>query len=140
VALSTRAARTMKQSCGRASRIALTALLFTEHLDLTGWTVQSTRCGSTARPDRGDGVLNPPSLDVAGDLECVQRCWRRFPDGRILTAWSLASFTKPGDLQVLGLCPDGAVVGGSPQEAALGARVCGHRMPLRRLGFAQHAD
>jgi histidinol-phosphatase (PHP family) len=81
VALSTRAARTMKQSCGRASRIALTALLFTEHLDLTGWTVQSTRCGSTARPDRGDGVLNPPSLDVAGDLECVQRCWRRFPDG-----------------------------------------------------------
>jgi hypothetical protein len=67
VALNTRAARTMKQSCGRASRIALTALLFAEHLDLTGWTVQSTRCRSTARPDRGDGVLNPPSLDVAGD-------------------------------------------------------------------------
>jgi hypothetical protein len=54
--------------------------------------------GVALRPDRGDGVLNPPSLDVAGDLECVQRCWGRFPDGRILTAWSLASFTKPGDL------------------------------------------
>jgi hypothetical protein len=29
----------MEQSCERAQRIALTALVFTEHLDLTGWTI-----------------------------------------------------------------------------------------------------
>jgi histidinol-phosphatase (PHP family) len=66
------AAGSMERSCERALALGLPSIAFTEHADYTPWT-------------RADGRLEPPELDVAGYLACVQRCRDRFPGLRILS-------------------------------------------------------
>lgn len=80
----------MERTCARAVAIGLPAVAFTEHADLTRWTVNAgdldERLQGLVAPD---GALTPPDLDVDGYLEEVQRCRARFPDLRIITGVEL---------------------------------------------------
>jgi histidinol-phosphatase (PHP family) len=77
---------TMERTCARAVRIGLPALIFTEHLDLTGWQIDAADVLEHLRPlISADGTLEPPRMDVNGYLQCVDRCRRTFPGLRILT-------------------------------------------------------
>ena len=80
------AAGTMRRTCARAVRIGLPALVFTEHLDLTGWRASSEDFDEQVDDlIDADGLMQPPVLDVAGYLEAIDRCRHDFPELRILT-------------------------------------------------------
>lgn len=87
---SSSAAGTMRRTCARAVRIGLPGVVFTEHLDVTGWRAEPE---DFAEHQRGlidaDGVMRPPPLDVEGYLEAVERCRREFPALRVLTGVEL---------------------------------------------------
>lgn len=84
----------MEASCARAVELGLPSIAFTEHADFTPWAIPPESV--TLLPDRfrarldADRVLQPPDLDVAGYLDCVQRCRDRFPDLRILSGVELS--------------------------------------------------
>lgn len=81
--------------CRRAFKIGLPALAFTEHLDLTGWVIDPEDLLDHLRPLVGDnGLLIPEPLDVAGDLEGVERCRRQFPELRFSAESSSVSHTS----------------------------------------------
>lgn len=124
----------MEATCRRAVEIGLPALAFTEHLDVTGWQIESQDLLDHLSPlvDQ-DGVLTPEPLDVAGYLDGVERCRRQFPELRILTG---VEFGQPhvdgtaaramidfglldrinGSLHTLPLSTDGAVPTGARSE------------------------
>ncbi len=80
------AAGTMERTCARAVEIGLPVVVFTEHLDLTGWRAAPEDFTEQVRPlIDADGLMQPPLLDVASYLESVERCRHRYPDLRILT-------------------------------------------------------
>lgn len=76
----------MRRTCARAVRIGLPVVIFTEHLDLSGWRAAPE---DFAEHERGlidqDGLMQPPPLDVDGYLDSIERCRHEFPDLRILT-------------------------------------------------------
>ncbi|GGR59129.1 histidinol-phosphatase [Actinoplanes ianthinogenes] len=78
----------MERSCERAVAIGLPAIVFTEHVDHTRWTVPTTGPYAskelTAAADP-DGLITPPAFDAPGYLETIDRCRTRFPELRILT-------------------------------------------------------
>lgn len=81
-----RAAGRMVQMCERALTIGLPALVFTDHLDLTGWAIQEPDLPEHLRPLVDDaGILTPAPFDAVGYQESVDRCRRSFPGLRILT-------------------------------------------------------
>jgi histidinol-phosphatase (PHP family) len=67
----------MERTCEKAVALGVPSVAFTEHADLTPWT-------------RGVALLVPPELDVAGYLECLERCRDRFPGLRILSGVELS--------------------------------------------------
>ena len=77
---------TMQRTCERALKIGLPAVVFTEHLDFDGWeigpqdTIDAIRHLITP-----EGILDVPTLDVAGYLDSIDRCRRQFPSLQILT-------------------------------------------------------
>lgn len=81
-------------SCERALELGLPSVAFTEHADLTPWLIPEPV--RPLLPDhfrvrlRPDGVLEPPELDVAGYLACVEECRARFPGLRILSGVELS--------------------------------------------------
>lgn len=81
-------------SCERALELGLPSVAFTEHADLTPWLIPEPI--RPLLPDhfrvrlRPDGVLEPPDLDVAGYLACVEECRERFPSLRILSGVELS--------------------------------------------------
>jgi len=84
-------AGSMKRSCARASALGLPAIAFTEHVDHTVWTVDPEELEGRAPDDAlvttsdSDGQIKPPSFDVEGYLESVDRCRDLFPDLTVLT-------------------------------------------------------
>ncbi|MEV6824513.1 PHP domain-containing protein [Amycolatopsis sp. NPDC051102] len=84
----------MAGSCERAIELGLPSVAFTEHADLTPWLMPEPV--RPLLPDhfrvrlRPDGVLEPPDLDVAGYLACVEECRARFPGLRILSGVELS--------------------------------------------------
>ncbi len=73
----------MDDTCTRALEIGLPAITFTEHVDFTPF-----RAGYLAENFGHlvtDGILTAPQLDVAGYLDCVDRCRVKYPELRILT-------------------------------------------------------
>ena len=80
------AAGTMERTCARAVRIGLPALVFTEHLDLTGWQASPEDFPEHERHliDQ-NGFMQPPPMDVDGYLASIDRCRRLFPELQILT-------------------------------------------------------
>src|SRR5215212_9291924 len=85
----------MDATCARAVALGLTAVSFTEHVDLGRWVVPPELLAHAAREPRveiidrmasladEDGRLVPPPLDVDGYLACVARCRDRHPTLRI---------------------------------------------------------
>lgn len=76
----------MHATCARAVAIGLPALAFTEHVDLTPWTLhdRTMPAGLRGSVDEHGRFLGGP-LEVAAYLEEVDRCRHAFPDLRI---WS----------------------------------------------------
>ncbi|GAA1428005.1 PHP domain-containing protein [Microlunatus lacustris] len=84
------AAGTMARTCARAVRLGLPAVIFTEHLDLSGWRAAPEDFAEHERHlIDSDGVMRPPLLDVDGYLESIQRCRHAFPDLHVLTGVEL---------------------------------------------------
>ncbi|WNV87062.1 PHP domain-containing protein [Umezawaea sp. Da 62-37] len=84
----------MRLACARAVDLGLPAISFTEHGDLTTWTVGSglvPRLPECFRARLGaDGLLRPPDLDVPGYLDAVRRCRELFPGLVIRTGVELS--------------------------------------------------
>ncbi|HWO65187.1 MAG TPA: PHP domain-containing protein [Umezawaea sp.] len=84
----------LERSCARAVALGLPAIAFTEHGDLTAWTIGPALVPRL--PDRfrarlePDGPLRPPDLDVAGYLAEVRRCRDLFPGLAIRTGIELS--------------------------------------------------
>jgi histidinol-phosphatase (PHP family) len=77
---------TMLRTCERAVAIGLPAVVFTEHLDFEGWRIEPQDATDAIQHlISPKGILEVPSLDVAGYLDCVDRCRSLFPTLRILT-------------------------------------------------------
>jgi histidinol-phosphatase (PHP family) len=87
-------AGSMIGSCARAVRRGVRSIAFTEHADFTVWTVDAGQRAHLSphyrRHLRPDGLFAPPDLDLAGYLNCVQRCRERFPELRVLTGVELS--------------------------------------------------
>jgi histidinol-phosphatase (PHP family) len=76
----------MERTCAQAVRIGLPALVFTEHLDLTGWQASPEDFPDHERPlIDAQGLMQPPMLQVDDYLPSVERCRRLFPQLQILT-------------------------------------------------------
>ncbi|MEV0719891.1 PHP domain-containing protein, partial [Asanoa sp. NPDC050611] len=68
------------RTCARAVELGLPALAFTEHVDLTPWTLPEGR------------VQLAPPFDVAGYLAAIAECRERFPTLRVLSG---VEFSEP---------------------------------------------
>jgi histidinol-phosphatase (PHP family) len=80
------AAGTMSRTCARAVRIGLPVVIFTEHLDLSGWRAAREDFDHHERQHIDQhGLMQPPPLDVDGYLESIDRCRHAYPELRILT-------------------------------------------------------
>ncbi|MDQ1022211.1 PHP domain-containing protein [Streptomyces afghaniensis] len=79
-------AGSMEKTCLRAAELGLPSVAFTEHADLTPWTLTpGEEVPEAWRPLVVDGVLTPPPLDLDGYRQCLERCRQRHPGLRILS-------------------------------------------------------
>ena len=78
---------TMEATCARAVRIGLSALFFTEHLDLEdAWFSDPDDFADHERHLLdADGIVHVPRFDLDGYLESIDRCRAAFPELRIGT-------------------------------------------------------
>ncbi len=77
---------TMERTCARAVQIGLPAVVFTEHLEFTGWMAAPEDFLEHERHlIDDDGLMQPPPMDVDGYFRSIERCRHDFPDLRILT-------------------------------------------------------
>jgi histidinol-phosphatase (PHP family) len=82
----------MERTCARALEAGLPSVAFTEHADYTAWTVLPGELDDHEHLKAfvtSEGSVAPPPLDLAGYLECVQRCRDRFPELRIISGVEL---------------------------------------------------
>jgi len=81
-------AGSMIRTCERAVELGIPAVVFTEHLDVSPWSVagkELTGLDHIRRHVDVHHVLTPPALDVDGYLAAVAAARERFPRLRILT-------------------------------------------------------
>ncbi|WP_368861536.1 PHP domain-containing protein [Actinospica durhamensis] len=83
-------AGSMERTCARAVELGLPAVAFTEHADFAPWTLPPQFVPPEWQGFFSDGVLTPPPLDVAGYLECLERCQVRHPGLRIISGVELS--------------------------------------------------
>jgi histidinol-phosphatase (PHP family) len=81
----------MERTCLRALELGLPSVAFTEHADLTPWTLPP----GTQIPEGSEHlvtgkVFTPPPLDVKGYRQCVEHCRARFPGLRIYAGVELS--------------------------------------------------
>jgi len=83
----------MHATCARAVAIGLPAVAFTEHVDLTSWTLHAHPVppGCRGQVDDHGRYLGEP-LDVPAYLDSLQRCRRAFPQ---LAIWSGLEVSEP---------------------------------------------
>ena len=77
----------MRRTCEHAVRIGLSALIFTEHLDVSAeWLVEDGDIGHHAQKYvDSTGHVQLPEFDTAGYLRAIDGCRAEFPELRILT-------------------------------------------------------
>ena len=76
----------MARTCERAVELGLPSVAFTEHLDLTSWTIPPSVTLPAEWSDFIDGdTMRAPALDLAGYLASIDECRSRFPGLRILS-------------------------------------------------------
>jgi len=84
-------AGSMERTCLRALELGLPSLAFTEHADLTPWTLTPGQQVPDAwHPLLTDGVLTAPPIDLTGYRTCLELCRQRHPDLRILSGVELS--------------------------------------------------
>jgi histidinol-phosphatase (PHP family) len=73
-------AGSMRAACMRAIELGLPAVTFTDHADLTTLVVSESAAAyiQSVGGHVAGGVFRPPPLNVAGYLECVDRCRSEF--------------------------------------------------------------
>jgi histidinol-phosphatase (PHP family) len=83
----------MDRTCARAVEIGLPAVAFTEHVDHASWTVRESDLTGDYEHLKAylgsEGLLTPPTFDLDGYLECLDRCRTRYPDVRIISGVEL---------------------------------------------------
>jgi histidinol-phosphatase (PHP family) len=83
----------MELTCARAMELGLPAVAFTEHVDITTWTITPGELDGWEQLEpylAPDGAsLTPPALDLDGYLASLERCRDQFPDLRILSGVEL---------------------------------------------------
>jgi histidinol-phosphatase (PHP family) len=99
----------MDATCARAVELGLTAVSFTEHVDLARWVVPPELLAHAGREPRleiiermaswadDDGSVVPPALDVDGYLACIERCRERHPTLRIRAGAEVGEPHRFGD-------------------------------------------
>jgi histidinol-phosphatase (PHP family) len=82
----------MRDTCVRAVELGLPGVTFTDHADLTTLAVSKEAASYVQALGLRvtDGTFEPPPLDVARYLACVERCQREFSDLRIRAGVELA--------------------------------------------------
>ena len=78
----------MTETCRRAVELGLPAVAFTEHVDLTPWTVRPGELDEFPHLQRYETAgleVVPPAFDGDGYLAAVERCRDLFPGLRIVT-------------------------------------------------------
>lgn len=71
---------TMKRTCARARQIGLSTLIFTEHLDFTGWMAAPEDFSEHERHLIGDdGLMQPPRMEIEAYFENKGQ-WTRVGD------------------------------------------------------------
>jgi histidinol-phosphatase (PHP family) len=76
----------MSESCRQAARVGLGGIAFTEHADLTDWTLPpSVSIDPDWKPYLHGRTVKLPRLDVQGYLAEVEECRAHFPELRILS-------------------------------------------------------
>jgi histidinol-phosphatase (PHP family) len=91
----------MVRSCARAVEIGLPAVAFTEHADYEAWIVLASDLDEHEHLKlftTADGMLNPPSLDLDGYLDCLQRCRHQFPELHIISGVEVGEPHRHGDV------------------------------------------
>ncbi|MEW1909313.1 PHP domain-containing protein [Kitasatospora sp. NPDC085895] len=84
-------AGSMEETCVRALDLGLPSVAFTEHADLTPWTLSpGAKAPEEWSPLVVDEVLTPPPIDLDGYRECLERCRQRHPELRILSGIELS--------------------------------------------------
>jgi histidinol-phosphatase (PHP family) len=75
----------MRDACVRAIELGLAGVTFTDHADLTTLVVSDDAATyiQTIGGTVTDGIYDPPPLDVAGYLACVEECRSEFTSLRI---------------------------------------------------------
>jgi histidinol-phosphatase (PHP family) len=93
----------MEQSCSRAVELGLPSVAFTEHVDHTVWTANTTVL-TELPPEHPVAVLSdprgpvvPPPFDAAGYLAAVERCREQFPGLRVLSGLELGEPHRHAD-------------------------------------------
>jgi histidinol-phosphatase (PHP family) len=83
----------MEGACRRAAELGLPAIAFTEHADYTRWVVDPHKpvreLWIELASEGPDGRFGTPGLDIAGYLECLQRCREQYRDLRIIAGVEL---------------------------------------------------
>jgi histidinol-phosphatase (PHP family) len=83
----------MEQACQRAADLGLPSIAFTEHADFTIWIDDPDKPVREEWVNRAvtrpDSSFVAPRLDVAGYLDCLQRCREMFPGLRIVAGVEL---------------------------------------------------
>jgi histidinol-phosphatase (PHP family) len=79
----------MIASCERAVDFGLDSIAFTEHADLSPWSIPAAFRSELPEHFRvllsAEGILTAPDLDVAGYLAAIGECRDRFPGLRVLS-------------------------------------------------------
>jgi len=78
----------MAETCRRAVELGLPAVAFTEHVDLTPWTVREGELDEFPHLQRYETAaleVVPPAFDADGYLAAIERCRDLFPGLRIVT-------------------------------------------------------
>ncbi|SNQ47390.1 Histidinol phosphatase [Frankia canadensis] len=83
-------AGSMERTCRRAVELGLPSVAFTEHADLTAWTIPPGETLPDAWLPLVDGaVVTPPPLDLDGYQACLHACRERHPGLRVLSGVEL---------------------------------------------------
>jgi histidinol-phosphatase (PHP family) len=81
----------MERTCSRAVELGLPAVAFTEHADWASWPILEEELQGhehLAEYVEG-GMFTPPTLDLDGYLDCLERCQARFPGLRVISGVEL---------------------------------------------------
>ncbi|GAB2626053.1 PHP domain-containing protein [Nocardioides ginkgobilobae] len=81
----------MERTCERAAALGLPSVTFTEHADMTGWTLPPEMPVPEEWQDRVDeGVFLPPPFDLEGYAQRLDECRDRYPGLRIYSGIELS--------------------------------------------------